>query len=417
MKRTPWLALTVASSLSLILAGCPAPGSNQGTSSTDTVKIGYIGTITGGDAVLGETTTNAAKLAIEQINAAGGVNGKNLELLIRDDGGEEEAGIKAAQALKEKGVVAVLGPVYSGVAKQVMEQVLREAGIPSISPSATSPQLTTFNDGGLFFRTIPSDSLQGKALSQQIQGDGHSKIAILCRDNSYGNGLADALVSDFNAHNGNMAVKVAYPDTDDQTGYDAIAARIPSDVTAITLAGYLTDGIQIFKAWHTAGGNTAAIKWYFSESYYDESFANNVNATSALEGLKGTNPYSESPYLADFKAAYKDRFKLDAAYFAENAYDATMLLALAMVKGGANTPAAIKDNLVSVAAGGTKQTGIGSAGFADAVAKLKAGTDLDYDGASGTCDMDANGELTRGSYMIWSWQNGKPVPSGNIVRF
>ncbi len=410
MKRLRYL---VPGAMSLLLVGCPTPGKD--VSATDTIKIGFIAPLTGGDASLGQGGLNSAKLAIEQINAAGGVNGKQLELLVKDDAGEIASGVAAAQELKGKGVVAVIGPFYSGIAKAAVEQVFKAAGIPAIGPSTTSSALTTFDDGGQFFRTIASDAIQGKALSKLIRQDGKSKLAIFYRDNTYGSPFAEVLAADFASHAGHTAVKINYGDSD-APDYSAFKSQI-GDATAIAVIGYTVDGAKLFGDWAKAQDQFGSLPWYFSESFKDATFAENISDATKLEAMTGTYPVSDGAHLAAFHAAYKQRFGEDAGYFTENTYDATMLLALAMVQGGANTSAAVQQNLIAVSKGGTQQNGFGADGFKDSVAKIKAGTDFDYEGASGTVDLDENGDVMAASYVVWKWQGGQPVNTDKTLSF
>lgn len=414
MTRFRWISLPLTL-LTLTLAGCPAPATAPASGSKGSVAIGFLSPLTGADAAIGEGALNGARLAIDAINAAGGVNGKPLTLVPRDDQGDPAKGVDGAKDLQKQGVVAIVGPSWSGVSRAVVDQVTKAAGIPVVSPGATSPALATFDDGGLFFRTIPNDSLQGRAMSQAIQADGHTKIAVLCRDNVYGNGFADALVADFNGKAGNQATKIAYPD-DDKQDYPSIRARIPAGITAATLISYTSDAASIFRDW-VASAENADWKWYFSEGLRDPGLSNNIANNARLEGLKGTFPLAGGTYLSAFNSAYQARYAKAPGIYDAYAYDAAMLIALAMVRGQANTAAAVKDNLVAVSRSGAKQAGFGEAGFRDAVAKLQAAHDVNYDGVSGTVDMDDRGEMTGGTYVIWQWVAGKPVDTSTVYRF
>jgi ABC-type branched-subunit amino acid transport system substrate-binding protein len=413
MTRRPWLPVALAG-LTMTLTACPGGLSPTQPGSADTVPLGFIAPLSGNDASVGAGTLNGAQLAIEHINAAGGVNGKKVSLIRRDDTGEAARGAEVAADLVKQKVAAIIGPTWSGVTKQVVESVTKAAGIPNVSPGATSPLLATFDDGGYFFRTIPNDTLQGKAMSKLVQEDGHKSVVVLARDNAYGNGFADALVADIKAAGG-TAVKITHADND-QPNFQAIQAKIPAGVTAVCLVGYVGDGSSIFRDW-IATSQHADWKWYFGESIRDASFAKNVANNARLEGMKGTQPQPDGPYKADFVTAYKAKYGIEPGIYDGFAYDATMLVALAMVRGKANTPDAVKANLVAVSSQGQKQSGFGRAGFTDAVAKLSAAGDVDYDGVSGSVDMDANGEMKGGNYVIWNWQGGNPVDTAKVFRF
>jgi ABC-type branched-subunit amino acid transport system substrate-binding protein len=413
MIRRPLLPIALTG-LMMTLTACPGGPSPTQPGSADTVRLGFIAPLTGADSAVGEGTLNGARLALDHINAAGGVNGKKLSLVVRDDTGAADKGAEVAADLIKQNVAAIVGPTWSGVTRSVVDKVTKAAGVPNVSPGATSPSLATFDDGGLFFRTIPNDTMQGKAMSKLVQEDGQKSIVVLARDNAYGNGFADALVADFTAA-GNKATKVNYPD-DDKVDYTTVKAKIPAGVTSVCIIGYTGDGSSIFRDW-VASNQNADWKWYFCESLRDTGFSKNVANNTRLEGMKGTLPLASGTYLGDFNTAYKARYGKDPGIYDGFAYDATMLIALAMVRGKANTPAAVKDNIIAVSSTGTKQTGIGQAGFTDALAKLSESGNVDYDGVSGSVDMDANGEMKGGNYVIWNWQGGNPVDTSKVYRF
>jgi branched-chain amino acid transport system substrate-binding protein len=449
MIHTSRTLAALAVSLSLMVAGC-TPGANPaaGGSGGFTVKFGFIAPLSGTDAAFGEGTVNGARLAIEHVNAAGGVDGQKLELLLRDDAGNADKGVTAAQDLVKQNVVAVIGPIWSGVTKAVVEKVTREAGVPTISPGATSPALATFEDGGCFFRTIPNDLLQGKAISKLLRDEAQQGVTIVYRDNAYGKGLADAIDADLTATGAKALAKVAYGDSD-QVDYAALKAKIPAGTTAIAMVAYTGDATSVLRDW-IASNENPTWKWYFSESLRDNTLADNVANPAKLEGFKGTFPQPAGNGYAAFATAFKTRFGKEPGVYDANAYDAVMLAALAMVQGGIgtnrdnlnlnptdtlnrmnevvdanntaikaanNTRQAIMRTLADVSRTGTKQTGFGVAGFTDAVAKLKAGIDLDYDGVSSSVDMDDRGEMTGGGYVIWQWQGGKYVNTSTLYQF
>lgn len=409
------LPLLIAGSLSLLLAACPGNPQPAGPGGSETTRIGFIAPLSGVDAAIGVGALNGARLAVEAINAAGGVNGKRLELVPRDDAGTAANGAKVARELADRDVVAIIGPVWSSVAKAVVEEVTRKAGIPTVSPGATAPSLATFDDGGVFFRTIPNDTLQAKALSNLLQEDGHTTVTVLNRDNAYGNDFASALVSFFGTKTGYRATKATYPDSD-QPDYPTVKAKWQSGTSAVALIGYTGDAASLLRDW-IASNERTDLAWYFSESLRDAGMAQNVTNNPRIEGHKGTFPLADGTYLSDFISAYKDRYGKEPAIYDANAYDAAMLIGLAMVQGQANTSEAVKRHLISVTRDGVKQDGIGREGFSDAVTKIQGGIDIDYDGVSGHTDMDDRGELKGGAYVVWQWRNGQPVDTDKVFRF
>lgn len=415
LKMNPFALSLVAL---VALAGCRM-GLVPKPAALDTIKIGVLCPLGGADPSFfsyGIGIAAGAKLAADHINQGGGVLGKQVELIIQDDAADRSRAQISAQKLVDAGVVAVVGSFASSISRHVLENVMIPARIPLVSPGSTSPALATDLDQGLFFRTIPSDSLQGKALSKVIQTDGHTKITVLYRDNAYGKGLAETLVRDFSEAVGmGSAIAFPYPDTDQQD-YQILKKEIQAGSTAVALIGYVGDTSIVLRDW-MASHELTDLKWYFEESQKDPAIASNIPDASRIEGMKGTAPFSLGTYLNDFKNAYRTKYGKEALPFSDQAYDATMLIALAMTGAGTATPEGVKNHLPQVSAGGVKQQGFGVTGYQDAVAKLRAGVDLDYEGVSGSVDMNAMGELVEGSYVVWKWLKGQPTDTETVYTF
>jgi neutral amino acid transport system substrate-binding protein len=422
MKKSLWIA-PLAATLTVSLAGCPLPflGSNPATTATNTIKIGYMGPLVGGDALAGNSTANALKMAIDDINATGGVNGQKLEAVVKNDGGPADlpTNLTVAQSLRDAGVVAMVGPFYSSTGKKVIDQVFAPAGIPCVTAICTT--LNNYSANGLFFRTMPPSTAQMKALAQLVKDDGNTQVTAIYSSDPFGSVHAKDFIAAAQAQLGAANVATASYDPGTAFSYSTIQAAIAS-ASAIALLGYATDGANVMNAWNAAGVNANA-KWYFMHPFNTPDFAANVTNKGSLNGRKGTTPEAKGTYINDFTTAYKAKFNADPfPNFAAADYDATMLIALAMAKGGANTKDAVKNNLIAVSSGTTansvKQTGIGQAGFADALAKIKAGQDLNYEGASGNVDMDSTGNVKNATIRVWNFDaNGNPSPTTQAYNF
>lgn len=385
----------------------------------DAISIGVLAPASGTNAEKGESVFNGAQLAIEHVNAAGGVLGKRLSLIKSDDQSDaSKAPAKAARVLAQ-GPVALVGNVQSGVTTAVLLQQAKPAGCVMISPGSTSP---TFSDpavvdtGGYFFRTVPSDALQGKAIAKRALEAGYKRLGVVNVDNVYGNGLAAVLKEAFEAVPGHTIIQATYSEEPaPKASYsDVIGPMLAEKPEAIALIGYPGGCSQIMKDWITSG-EAPGMRWLFSEALKADSFVANVANPAKLEGMTGTAPYSGGANFDRFVADYKERFKLPPGPYAANAYDAVVLTAFALEQGGVESREAVKANLRAVSAGGERFVS-GDAGIGAGLAAIRAGRNVDYDGASGPVDLDARGDVTSGSYEVWKVQGGVITLTGEVLN-
>jgi Periplasmic binding protein len=171
----------------------PAPAA-PGTTSPEPLVIGTLLPLTGDLAFLGPPEVAGAKLAVQDINTAGGVLGQDVRLEEGDSGdATTDTATQTVDRLLQAGVNAIVGAASSGVSLNVIDRITG-AGVMQISPANTSDQFTTYNDNGLYFRTAPPDVLQARALADLIAEDGNNTIGILARNDPYGTGLAENTV-------------------------------------------------------------------------------------------------------------------------------------------------------------------------------------------------------------------------------
>jgi ABC-type branched-subunit amino acid transport system substrate-binding protein len=171
------------------------PSGGKGGAQKPPLKVGLLLPKTGALAFQGPPMFAAAKLAVKEINEAGGVLGQPVQVVEGDDGTNPDVAKATAAQFISQGIAVIIGAGASGVSKAVIPQVA-QAGRVMISPSATSDELTKFEDKGFFFRTSPPDVLQAKAVADIIMRDGHTKVAIIARGDSYGSGLAAGVKND-----------------------------------------------------------------------------------------------------------------------------------------------------------------------------------------------------------------------------
>lgn len=173
----------------------PPPAGTSRAGKVAPLKFGALLPHTGALASQGPPMFAGAKLAVQEINEAGGVLGQPVEWLDGDDGTSPQIAAATAERLIASGVQVIIGAAASGVSAAVLPKVVA-AGRILFSPSATSEALSTVDDKGLFFRTAPSDNLQAKALADIVMRDGAAKVAIVARDDAYGKGLSSGVLAD-----------------------------------------------------------------------------------------------------------------------------------------------------------------------------------------------------------------------------
>lgn len=226
-------------SFSFLIAFSACTGGNNATDA-NVIKIGEVGSMTGPEATFGISTHNGIFLALDQINAAGGVNGKKLEVISVDNQGKpEEAATGATKLITQNNVVAILGEVASS-RSMAMAPIAQQYKVPMISPSSTNPKVTLMGD--YIFRVCFIDPFQGTVMARFAKETLHFKNIAILRDvkNDYSVGLADFFKKTFTSSGGTIVLDQSYSagDIDFKSQLTAIKAKKPE---AIFIPGYYTD--------------------------------------------------------------------------------------------------------------------------------------------------------------------------------
>jgi branched-chain amino acid transport system substrate-binding protein len=383
------------------LAGLVALGWSAAPTAAQDVKIGAIMSTTGPLQVFGEAGLNGIRLAIDQVNEGGGILGRQVALVAADDATNPQVGVDAAQRIVNvDGVAGIVGALSSGVTIPIATTVSATAGVPQISTASTSPVITTLEDNGFLFRTTPHDALQGVVLADVVSQQGIGKVAVVYVNNDYGKGLADAFAEAFS---GEVTASVAYEER--QASYRGELSRAAEgDPDALVMIAYPGDGIPMVRQ---------ALEEGFFERFV---FTDGMKAAEvaeaagdALDGAFGTAPAGDPEAEAAklFREMYEERYgELPPQPFIDTAYDATMLMALAIERAGSTEGAAIRDALHEVAnpPGETILPG----DFAKAKELLAAGQDVNYEGAAGSQNFDEAGDVP-GTYSHWAIEGGEIV--------
>jgi branched-chain amino acid transport system substrate-binding protein len=374
-------------------AGNTGPVPAATTTTPTPLRIGSLLPTTGSLAFLGPPEIAGVNLGIKEINDAGGVLGKPVEVIHRDSGDTKtDIATQSTNALLGQGVSAIIGAASSGVSKTVINQITG-AGVVQFSPANTSPDFTTWDDKNLYWRTAPSDVLQGKVLGNYMATCGAQTVGMIVLNDAYGTGLQKNVKEAFEAAGGQVVAEELFNEGDSQfsSQVDKVIAAKPDAIALITfdqaksivplLTGKGINPEQLF----LVDGNT---------SDYSKDFQ-----PGTLKGAQGTIPGTFAK--EDFK---KSLLAIDPALkdysYAGESYDAANLIALAAeaAKSTKGTDIAAKLKEVS-------ETGEKCNNFPSCVTLLRNGEDIDYDGQSGPVTFSDAGDPTEAYIGIYEYQD------------
>lgn len=344
------------------------------------IKIGVIFGFTGPIESLTPQMAEGVDMALKE--ASGKVLGGDTLVSVRADSTcvDAAAATTAAERLvTSDGVAAIVGADCSGVTIAITNNVAVPNGVPIISPSATSPALSTIKDNGLFFRTSPSDARQGEVLAGVLKKRGVDSVAVTYTNNDYGKGLAESFSNAYKGMGGKVEIQAAHEDGKGDYGAE-VGALAAAGAEYLAVFGYLDQGgkgiIQ------TALDRGAFDKFILADGMIGESLTKSIGAD--LNGAFGTVPGSDSPGAAAFDKLAESMGKKTGPFVGES-YDAAALIALAIQAAKSTDRAAIQAKIMSVAnAPGEK---IMPGELAKGLEILASGGDVDYVGAT---DVELN---------------------------
>ena len=417
-RSTAARGLALAAVLSVGLAACSTSGSDdgEGGGSAEPLVVGTILPITGSLAYLGPPEVAGVGLAIDDINAAGGVLGEDVTLEGGDSGDSTDMSVSTNTAtdLIGKGVQVAIGAASSSVSQNVVDQ-FTEAGVLQISPANTATELSGVSD--LFTRTAPPDTVQGAALGSLVLDGGHQKVAFLVQNETYGTGLRDNVQKSIEA-GGAEAVYGATGSGEEfapgETNFssivtDALAAKpdaiviLAFEETKAAIAELVSQGWDFDGTTYLCDGNTAD----YSKDFDPET----------LKGVVGTIPGADP--AQEFKDAASGWYEenegeplTDYAYAAES-YDAVILAALAAVKAESTTGTDIAAQIRSVsgADGGTEVST-----FEEGVAALAAGDDIHYTGVSGIGPINEDNDPSSAFIGVYNYADDNTLEFDRAIE-
>jgi ABC-type branched-subunit amino acid transport system substrate-binding protein len=358
-----------------------------------TLAIGTLLPQTGNLAFLGPPEFAGVDLAVQEINEAGGVLGQDVTVSDSDSGDTTtDIASQSVQRLLGEGVDAIVGAASSGVSLTVIDAIT-SAGVVQFSPANTAPDFTTYEDNDLYFRTAPSDVLQGQILAEVIVEDGATNVGIMALQDPYGEGLAGFLTESLEASGATIA--------GDPIIYDSAAPNYDTQVQdmlsrnpdAIAVIGFDESG-RILQSFINAGSGPGEIPLYGTDGNMGNALGEQFTEPGAIEGFRGTTPLVELSQDFQDQLLELDPNLVDFNYAAES-YDAVNIIALAATIAESDAGEALAEEIIDVTREGTECTD-----FASCLELVEAGEDIDYNGVSGPVEMDDVGDPTQASFGV-----------------
>jgi branched-chain amino acid transport system substrate-binding protein len=392
-KLLPAAALLAA----LTLTACTATNTPGGG---EAVKFGYLMPETGSVAVLGGSLVASTRMAVKDINEAGGILGNKVEVVGGDTASDPTVAAQAVDRLLSRGVMAIMGTGQSAVSLSLLDKVVSSRTL-MCSGADTALEFTDYPDEGFHYRTATSNLLQSIALASLMRDNGAERVAVVGRGDAFGQGLVDQLEENLGDA---VAARVIYDPL--TTSFEAEVGKIrDAKVDAVALIGYAEMGefVQTMVENRLTVDNGVQL-------YGVNQLASNVlwesvdpGNKAVLKGVKGvTNPKT-------FDAGFNDRILaanagLKQALFAAEQYDCAIITALAATAADSVDPSVVKDFVADVTRGGDECNS-----YADCVAALKAGKDIRYVGPSGPKNLSDAGDPTVARFATWTMDGASQV--------
>jgi neutral amino acid transport system substrate-binding protein len=400
------------------------------------ILVGASMGITGGLSGNTRAFKGAIAVATQQINAAGGVLGRPIAFDIQDDQSDPTYAPTVATELIEAGVNGVLGPGASSEVTAVMG-AYAQAQVVEVSATATSILLTQGQSGGTgwFFRTVPNDSYQGKAVVQfalagpnpDAGSGGCRKMAIVYNEDAYGMPMDAIIEPGMKAGGGSIVASISVPASAEASYVTQATTIVDASPDCMAMVVFAPTGAQLVRDLKTviAANPTKVSSKFFiigTDGCFDPAFIvdglqdpNDPNSPSVVEGVYGTTADTAppTPEYASLQSLYDTQVGLQAGQtdldpYTSNEYDAAILLALAIQKaGGTSDPVAVRNAMFAVSKGTTPTALVfGPSQVDDALQAVAQGKDINYNGASGNVDLTPSGDVV-GGFIVWQVQSGQ----------
>jgi ABC-type branched-subunit amino acid transport system substrate-binding protein len=386
------------------------------------LKIGDVLPFTGDLAAYGANLDRAVKIAVGLQNAAlkkAGLSKKISVKLVGSEDGQTQAtaSVEAATKLiKVNHANVIIGEMASSATIPMAQSVTIPNKVVQISPTSSAPQISDIPDNGYLWRTYPSDTLQGKVLAQAAVdafGKG-AKLNVGARNDAFGTALKQLFVTEYERLGGKIGVNISWNPT--QATFDTEAGQLVSGSPAGWVIIDFPDTFAKFAPSLVRSGKWDASKTFMTEALRNTTVLDAIG--TPVVGLRGTAASAAGgPAGASFAAYWKSHVTGAKPYtgFEGTALDAANVAFLAALHACSASPAKIKANLDSVSGPpGTKVTYLQ---LGKAIKLLRAGKEIDYEGAFSPVDFDAKGDIGSAVFEIWKYSGKGTIDTLKTVTF
>ncbi|MDT0156430.1 penicillin-binding protein activator [Microbacterium sp. ARD32] len=396
--------IALVSASALVIAGCastpatekPTDGGDKKPAADVTLKMGSLLPSSGTLAFLDPPMEAGVQLAVKQVNDA--KLGVTIELSKGDEGDlDNKAYETSMNKLQSEGITTLVGAASSGVTKLIVDGNT-SAGILAISPSNTGVAFAGLSP--LYFRTAPSDALQGEVLANTIAQDKHKTLGIIYQNDPYGQGLEGAIKQVFESTGGKVVAEASYNQGDGQFNAQVseVAAAKPDAVAVVSYDQFVT----IAPLLKNAGIDTSSLY------LVDGNLVDYPDLPVDLTGSKGTKAGAELPdsFVKDLNDVWTSQGNKDltSQTYSAEAYDAVILMALGALQANSDKGADIADQLIEISGGsgdGEKCTS-----FVDCAKLINDGKKVDYDGFSGDVTFDEDHDPQGAAMGVYEYGEG-----------
>ncbi len=377
------------------------------------LAIGQLSSLTGDLSDYGPSHVTAAHMAVGDINQAGGILGADVTIVVRDTGTSPVQGVDAARALVDIDNVAVIvGALSSGVTIAVANSVTVPNSILQITAASTNPGVSVLEDNDFLFRTTVGDKAQGAVLARLALELGYQTASALYVNNAYGQGLADAFATNYEAAGGTVLELVPHE------------MVVPTYASELSLATAGNPDVLLALSYPESAETylREAIEGAYIDTFLfcDGTMSPDMNRAVGVEHLEGTYGTVAGANVTEVQLDFEEMWvaawgKASQLPYRTTTYDAVVLMALAAEKAGTTTDsAAIRDALRDVANPPGEVVGPGVDSISRALELIAAGEDINYEGAGGSQDFDENGDVFT-TIAIWKIdENGEIVSTGRF---
>src|SRR5438128_1393096 len=380
------------------------------------ITVGLVMELTGPAGEYGQAGAKSVEMAFRDINEAGGVRGSDLAPDTRDSQSQGNVAVDAAtQLVQVKKVPVIIGGIISSVSIPILTSVTAPAKIVQVSPASSSPTLTALGregkTNGIFFRTITSDALQGVAAARYAIDKGFKKLAVIHVNNDFGVNMVAEFSRAYKALGGTIVSDTPY--NEKQSSYASeVTAAMAGELDGLYLVSTPVDSATIARTWVSQGG---VQKFLLNDGMNSPDFIESVGADylkDAYGTSSGTSPTASTEYFNKNYKAFSGIEPSNPA--ADRSYDAGAIVGLAIAIAGSDEPAKIKDAIYKAVDPAGTPIYAGKEEFAKALALIKNGKPIRYEGVIGPVSFDKYGDIT-GPFRLWKIVDGKVTTDGEMT--